>query len=200
LANIAFIARPRFAFQVNTAAPHYKWLVTGTVLIAGATQTFAGNSVNLAIPHIMAAFGADLATAQWVATSFLIARTLVVPVLGWLGGFLGNRNLFVATMVGFVLTSLGCGLAVDLPMLIFFRALQGLVLGPIEGLTAVIMVQAFPPRQRGMAIGLRSIGWSVGQIELFLNSISLDSIAQHRYQPSHPQSSLCDCGTAAPEC
>ena len=164
---MALIARPRFAFKVNTEAPHYKWLVTGTVLIAGATQTFAGNSVNLAIPHIMAAFGADLATAQWVATSFLIARTLVVPVLGWLGGFLGNRNLFVATMVGFVLTSLGCGLAVDLHMLIFFRALQGLVLGPIEGLTAVIMVQAFPPRQRGMAIGLRSIGWSIGQMISF---------------------------------
>ena len=52
-------------------------------------------------------------------------------------------------------------------MLIFFRTIQGLILGPIEGLTAVIMVQAFPPRQRGMAIGLRSIGWSVGQIVSF---------------------------------
>jgi DHA2 family multidrug resistance protein len=167
LEDMAFITRSQAVFRVNTEAAHYKWLVTGTVLLAGATQTFAGNSVNLAIPHIMAAFGTDLATAQWVATSFLIARTLIVPVLGWLGGFLGNRNLFIATMVGFVLTSLGCGLAVDLHMLIFFRTLQGLVLGPIEGLTAVIMVQAFPPRQRGMAIGLRSIGWSVGQIVSF---------------------------------
>jgi len=165
--NMAYITRSQSVFRVNTETAHYKWFVTGTVLLAGATQTFAGNSVNLAIPHIMAAFGTDLATAQWVATSFLIARTLMVPVLGWLGGFLGNRNLFVATMVGFVLTSLGCGLAVDLPMLIFCRIVQGLVLGPIEGLTAVIMVQAFPPHQRGMAIGLRSIGWSVGQIVSF---------------------------------
>jgi DHA2 family multidrug resistance protein len=164
---MAYITRSPSVFRVNTETAHYKWLVTGTVLLAGATQTFAGNSVNLAIPHIMAAFGTDLATAQWVATSFLIARTLMVPVLGWLGGFLGNRNLFVATMVGFVLTSMGCGLAVDLHMLIFFRIVQGLVLGPIEGLTAVIMVQAFPPHQRGMAIGLRSIGWSVGQIVSF---------------------------------
>jgi DHA2 family multidrug resistance protein len=145
----------------------YKWLVTGTVLLAGATQTFAGNSVNLAIPRMMAAFGTDLATAQWVATTFLIARTLMVPVLGWLGGFLGQRNLFVAIMVGFVLTSLGCGLAVDIHMLILCRLAQGFVLGPIEGLTAVLMVQAFPPEQRGMAIGLRSIGWSAGQIVSF---------------------------------
>ncbi len=155
---MAYITRSPSVFRVNTETAHYKWLVTGTVLLAGATQTFAGNSVNLAIPHIMAAFGTDLATTQWVATSFLIARTLMVPVLGWLGGFLGNRNLFVAIMVGFVLTSMGCGFAVDLPMLVFCRIVQGLVLGPIEGLTAVIMVQAFPPHQRGMAIGLRSIG------------------------------------------
>ena len=146
---------------------YYKWLVTGTVLLAGATQTFAGNSVNLAIPRMMAAFGTDLATAQWVVTTFLIARTLMVPVLGWLGGFLGQRNLFVAIMVGFVLTSIGCGLSVDIHMLIICRLVQGLVLGPIEGLTAVLMVQAFPPEQRGMAIGLRSIGWSAGQIVSF---------------------------------
>lgn len=157
----------RIARQINTQAAHYKWLITGTVLLAGATQTFAGNSVNLAIPSIMAAFGTDLATTQWVTTSFLITRTLMVPILGWLGGFLGNRNLFVCTMVGFVITSIGCGVAVNLPMLVFFRLLQGLVLGPMEGLTVVILVNAFPPHQRGLAIGMRTIGWSAGQIVSF---------------------------------
>lgn len=164
---MAYTTQPQSVLWVNTQTAYYKWLVAGTVLLAGATQTFAGNSVNLAIPHIMAAFGTDLATTQWVATSFLITRTLMVPVLGWLGGFLGNRNLFVATMIGFVLTSIGCGLAVDLRMLIICRLLQGLVLGPLEGLTAVLLVQAFLPHQRGMAIGLRSIGASAGQITSF---------------------------------
>lgn len=153
--------------RVDTQAPYYKWLIAATVLVAGATQTFAGNSVNLAIPSIMAAFGSDLATAQWVTTSFLIARTLIVPILGWLGGFLGNRNLFICTMVGFVVSSIGCGLAVNFPMLIFFRLMQGLVLGPMEGLSAVIMINAFPPHQRGLAIGMRTIGWSAGQIVSF---------------------------------
>jgi DHA2 family multidrug resistance protein len=158
---------PRPALRIDTQAAYYKWLVAGTVLLAGATQTFGGNSVNLAIPRIMAAFGTDLATTQWVTTSFLITRTLVVPILGWLGGFFGNRNLFVATLVGFIITSIGCGLAVNLPMLVVFRLFQGLVLGPIEGLTVVILVGAFPPHQRGLAIGLRTIGWSAGQIVSF---------------------------------
>ena len=152
---------------VDTETTYYKWFVAGTVLLAGATQTFAGNSINLAIPRIMAAFGADLTTAQWVTTSFLITRTLMVPILGWLGGFLGNRNLFICSMLGFVIASLGCGLAVNMPMLIAFRLLQGLVLGPLEGLTVVLLVNAFPTHQRGLAIGMRTIGWSTGQIVSF---------------------------------
>ncbi len=151
--------------RVDTQSPHYKWLVAGTVLIAGATQTFGGgSSVTLALPHIMTAFGSDLATAQWIFTSYLITRTLMVPILGWLGGFLGYRNLFIGIMIGFVLTSIGCGLSVNLPMLIGFRLLQGLVMGPMEGLSAIIMVSTFPPHQRGMAIGMRTIGWSAGQV------------------------------------
>ncbi len=159
--------RQRTGVWVNTETTYYKWLVAGTVLLAGATQTFAGNSVNLAIPRIMAAFGTDLTTTQWVTTSFLITRTLMVPILGWLGGFLGNRNLFICSMLGFVTASIGCGLAVNIPMLIAFRLMQGLVLGPLEGLTVILLINAFPPHQRGLAIGMRTIGWSTGQIVSF---------------------------------
>lgn len=158
---------PYTILALDTQAPGYKWLVAAIVLLAGGTQTFAGNSVNLAIPRLMAAFGTDLATTQWVTTGFLITRTLVIPILGWLGAVMGNRNLFVAIMVGFVLASIGCGVSTSLPMLVVFRLLQGIVLGPMEGLTAVLLVQAFPPQQRGLAIGLRTIGWSMGHIVSF---------------------------------
>jgi DHA2 family multidrug resistance protein len=160
-------ARRHTGVWVDTQTTYYKWFVAGTVLLAGATQTFAGNSVNLAIPRIMAAFGTDLTTTQWVTTSFLITRTLMVPILGWLGGFLGNRNLFICSMLGFVVASIGCGLAVNIPMLIAFRLMQGLVLGPLEGLTVILLINAFPPHQRGLAIGMRTIGWSTGQIVSF---------------------------------
>jgi DHA2 family multidrug resistance protein len=152
---------------VDMQAPRYKWMVAGIVVLAAATQTFAGNSVNLAIPRLMAAFGTNLAAAQWIATGFLITRTLVIPILGWLGGFVGNRNLFVSCLIGFVIASVGCGLAVNLPMLIVFRLMQGLVIGPMEGLTVVLLVQAFPSRQRGLALGLRAVGSSLGHVVSF---------------------------------
>ncbi len=160
--------QPYTVLRLNRQAPYYKWLVASIVLLAGGTQVFTGTSVNLAIPRLMAAFGTDLASTQWVATGYLITRTLVIPILGWLGSVLGNRNLFVLIMAGFVVTSIGCGLATSLSMLVGFRLLQGLVMGPMEGLTAVILVQVFPPRQRGLALGLRSIGWSMGQIVFYI--------------------------------
>jgi MFS transporter, DHA2 family, multidrug resistance protein len=164
MAQAAQRALPHTILLLDTQTPRYKWLVAGIVLLACATQIFAGTSLNIAIPRLMVTFGTDLPTTQWVATGFLVTRTLVIPLLGWLGSMLGNRNLFVAIMVGFVVTSVGCGLSTSLPMLIAFRALQGAVLGPMEGLTAVILVQAFPPQQRGLAIGLRSIGWALGEL------------------------------------
>ena len=65
--------------NIDTQSPHYRWVVAAIVLVAGATQTFAGTSVNLVIPRLMAAFGTDLAMTQWVATGFLLTRTLVMP-------------------------------------------------------------------------------------------------------------------------
>jgi len=159
--------QPRTILPIDTQTPHYKWLVAGIILLAGATQIFAGTSLNIAIPRLMVSFGTDLAATQWVATGFLVARTLVIPLLGWLGSMLGNRNLFVMIMVGFVVTSLGCGLSTSLPMLVTFRVLQGAIMGPMEGLTAVILVQIFPEHQRGLAIGLRSIGWAVGELVFY---------------------------------
>lgn len=141
-------SQPETILPINTQASYYKWLVVAIVLIAEGANTFAGNSINLAVPRLMAHFGTDLAATQWVAASFQIARTLVVPILEWLGGTLGNRNLFVLMMVGFPISTIGCGLPTSLGMLIGFRLLQGLVLGPMEGITAVILVEAFPPLGR----------------------------------------------------
>jgi DHA2 family multidrug resistance protein len=156
--------QPTTILPLNTQAPHYKWLVASIILLASGTQTFGGgSSVNIIMPRLMAAFGADLAATQWVVTGFFLTRVLVTPLLGWLGGILGYRNMFVAMMAGVVVTSIGCGLATSLTMLIVFRLLQGLIMGTMEGLTAMILVGVFPENQRGLALGLRVIGWSAGE-------------------------------------
>jgi len=164
MATTATRTQPTTILPLNTQAPHYKWLVASIILLASGTQTFGGgSSVNIVMPRLMAAFGADLATTQWVVTGFFLTRVLVTPLLGWLGGILGYRNMFVAMMSGVVVTSIGCGLATSLTMLIVFRLLQGLIMGTMEGLTAMILVGVFPENKRGLALGLRAIGWSSGE-------------------------------------
>ena len=83
---IAKLPQASALLPINMESSHYKWLVAAIVPLAEGTNTFAGNSINLAVPRLMAHFGTDLAETQWVSTSFQIARTLVVPILGWLGG------------------------------------------------------------------------------------------------------------------
>ena len=73
--------RSKTAFP-ETQAPRHKWIVAGIILLACAAQIFAGTSLNVAIPRLMATFGTDLAATQWVATGFLVTRTLVIPLLG----------------------------------------------------------------------------------------------------------------------
>ncbi|PON14017.1 hypothetical protein C2W62_31325, partial [Candidatus Entotheonella serta] len=65
-------SEPTTFLNIDTQAPSFKWWVAIIVLVAGATQTFAGTSINLVIPRLMAAFGTDLAQTQWVATGFLL--------------------------------------------------------------------------------------------------------------------------------
>ncbi|MCZ6873858.1 MAG: DHA2 family efflux MFS transporter permease subunit [bacterium] len=161
--------RPTTLLSLNTQAPYYKWLVASIILLASGTQSFGGgSSVNIILPRLMATFGADLGTAQWIVTGFFLTRVLVAPLLGWLGGILGYRNMFVTMMVGIVVTSIGCGLATSLTMLVGFRLLQGLLMGTMEGLTAMILMSVFPERQRGLALGLRAIGWSAGEATFYV--------------------------------
>jgi len=56
---------------------------------------FSVSTLTIAIPSIMADLSADVDRVQWVVTSFDMVQTVVMPTVGWLGGMLGNRNLFL---------------------------------------------------------------------------------------------------------
>ena len=56
-------------------------------------------SINIAVPTMMTSLRADVSQIQWVLTAFMIARTVVMPTLGWLGGLLGNRRLYLSSLI-----------------------------------------------------------------------------------------------------
>ncbi len=155
-------ASPDTRTFISPDNPSYKWWVAGTVMLSAFLVVMNNATVNVALPPIMTAFGLNIDQVQWVITAYMIAGAVMVPTVGWLGNVLGNRNLFLGSLLVFILSSILCGLAWSGNTLIFFRVLQGLGSGPITPMAMVLLNQAFPARQRGLAMGLYGLGVSCG--------------------------------------
>jgi MFS family permease len=92
----------------------------------------------------------------------MITHTVLIPSVGWLGDRMGDRNLFILSTAVFTLGSFLCSISWDADSLIFFRIIQAVGVGPLMGVAMAIMFEAFPPHERGLAMGLFMTGWSLG--------------------------------------
>jgi DHA2 family multidrug resistance protein len=137
------------------------WPIFG-VMLGALTVSLNIGVLNIAIPSIMSSLGGDLARVQWVQTAYQIAQVVMIPAVGWLGSRLGTKRLYLMAVLAFISASALCGLAWDVPSLIFFRTLQGTAAGPIMPLGMVILHSSFPPEKRGFAMGLYNFSFSFG--------------------------------------
>lgn len=139
-----------------------KWWIAITLFLGTLSIGLSVTAVNIAIPTIMSSLGTSLNRIQWVLTGFMITRTVLIPCVGWLGERMGDRNLFIASTTIFTAGSLLCSFSWNAESLIFFRIVQAVGAGPLLGISMAIMFEAFPPRERGLAMGLFMTGWSLG--------------------------------------
>jgi DHA2 family multidrug resistance protein len=139
-----------------------RWLTTGLLGIGLVAFAINASTTNLILSKLMTSLRVELYQVHWVITAFGIARTVTIPALGWLSGRLGPRSLYLGSLGTFCLGLLGSALAWDWTSLIFFRILTGAGGGLIPPLSMAIFYQIFPPNQRGMALGLSLMGWSIG--------------------------------------
>ena len=139
-----------------------RWLTSGLLGIGLVTFAIHGSTTNFILPKLMTSMRVELYHIHWVVTAFSIARTITIPALGWMGGRIGPRSLYLLSLGGFTFGTLGAAIAWDWPSLLFFRIIAGACGGLIPPLSMVIFYQIFPPSQRGMALGLSLMGWSIG--------------------------------------
>jgi DHA2 family multidrug resistance protein len=147
---------------ISADRPSYKWWVAATVMLGAFLVVVSGATVNVALPPIMTTFSLNLDEAQWVITAYMIASAVLIPTVGWLGNRLGNRNLFLFSLLMFISSSALCGLAWSGGALIFFRILQGIGGGPLIPMAMVLINDAFSPRERGLAMGLFGLAAAFG--------------------------------------
>ena len=114
--------------------------------------------VNVSLPHIAGSMSASIDEATWALTSYLVANAIILPITGWLARTLGRKRLLTWAIVGFTSASFLCGLAPNLPALIFFRIIQGASGGCLQPISQAVMLEAFPPRDRGKAMAFWGLG------------------------------------------
>jgi MFS family permease len=108
------------------------WLIAPVVALAAFMEVLDIAIANVALRHIAGDLSAGQDESTWVLTSYLITNAIVLPASGWLSSVLGRKRFFVGCIAGFTASSLICGLAPNLTMLIVFRALQGLTGGGLQ--------------------------------------------------------------------
>jgi MFS transporter, DHA2 family, multidrug resistance protein len=134
------------------------WLVATAVMFGTFMEVLDTTVVNVSLPHIAGNLSVSVDEAAWALTSYLVANAIVLPITGWLATFFGRKRILMAALVGFTTSSLLCGLASTLPMLIFFRVLQGATGGALQPLSQAVMLEAFPPRDRSKAMAFWGLG------------------------------------------
>jgi len=119
---------------------------------------------NVAIPTLAGDLAVSPDNGTWVITSFAVSQAIMLPLTGWLAKRFGEVRLFVLSTACFTLASVLCGLSVNLPMLIFFRVLQGAVSGPMIPLSQSILLANYPEHKKGFATALWAMTAVVGPI------------------------------------
>jgi EmrB/QacA subfamily drug resistance transporter len=130
-----------------------RWLVLAIVCLGVFMILLDGTIVNIAIPNIMTGFKTGLSQVEWVMNAYLLVFAVLLVTTGRFGDLYGRKRVFFIGTCLFTLASLACGLAPDIGWLIGFRALQGLGGAMMMPSTLSIIANAFPPNERGKAMG-----------------------------------------------
>lgn len=141
-----------------------KWLITASVMIPTLIEILDTSVANVSLTHIQGSLSAGQEEVTWVLTSYLVANAVVIPMSGWLARLMGRKRYLIASLTIFTLSSLLCGTATSLAELILFRIIQGIGGGGLQPMSQAILLETFPPRQRGMAMAIFAMGVVLGPI------------------------------------
>jgi MFS transporter, DHA2 family, multidrug resistance protein len=134
------------------------WIVAVAVMFATFMEVLDTTVVNVSLPHIAGSLDATIDESTWALTSYLVANAIILPLAGWLANHFGRKRLLLASVTGFTISSFLCALAPTLEALVVFRIIQGMTGGALQPLSQAVLLEAFPPHQRGKAMGFWGLG------------------------------------------
>jgi DHA2 family multidrug resistance protein len=137
-------------------------LITITVMLGLIMAIIDTTIVNVALNTIGGNLGATVDEVAWVATGYILASVVVMPLNGWLTALLGRKTFYAASLALFTVASFLCGTAHSIWMLVFYRIVQGLGGGALQPTAQAILFETYPPERRGAAMAIFGMGAMVG--------------------------------------
>jgi len=145
--------------------PHVnKWFITASVMIPTLIEILDTSVANVALTHIQGSISAGQEEVTWVLTSYLVANAVVIPMSGWLAKLMGRKIYLLMSIAVFTLSSVLCGMATSLAQIVLFRIIQGIGGGGLQPMSQAILLETFPPRERGLAMAIFGMGIVLGPI------------------------------------
>lgn len=141
-----------------------RFLIAITVTLASVLELVDTRIVNVAVPHMMGSLGATLDEITWIATGYVVANVIVLPISSWLANWFGRRNYFTLSIMLFVFASFMCGKADTLGGLVFWRIVQRLCGGGLMSTAQATLFETFPPEEAGTGMAIFGLGIVTGPI------------------------------------
>jgi DHA2 family multidrug resistance protein len=139
-------------------------IITVCLMVATLMQALDSTIANVALPYMQGSVSASYDQITWVLTSYVIAAAIFTAPVGWLAARFGRKNLFIACLVGFTVTSMMCGVASSLTELVLDRFLQGMFGAALVPLSQSTMLDIYTVQQRGTAMSVWGMGVMVGPV------------------------------------
>ncbi len=139
-----------------------RFIIVLTTVSAAIMELVDTSIVNVGLSQMAGSLGVNIEDISWVITSYAIANVVIIPMTGFLAGYFGRKNYYVASMILFTIASWLCGTSTGLWELVFWRFVQGIGGGALLSTSQSILFDAFEPKDRPIASGLFGMGIILG--------------------------------------
>jgi len=144
--------------------PLNRRMITLSIMMATVMQTLDTTIANVALPHMQGTLSASQDQIAWVLTSYIVAAAIATPLTGWVVDRFGQKNVFLASVIGFTAASALCGLSNSLTEIVAARLLQGVFGAALVPMAQMVLMDINPPEKQGSAMAVWGMGVMVGPI------------------------------------
>ena len=139
-------------------------MITLSIMLATILQTLDSTIANVALPHMQGTLSASQDQIAWVLTAYIVAAAIATPLTGWLVDRFGQKNILLASISGFTLASMLCGMSNSLAQIVAARLLQGVFGAALVPMAQMVLMDINPREKQGSAMAVWGMGVMVGPI------------------------------------